>query len=461
MPLQLEIISEHQELVGDDATREFGENGGTIGRSLENDWILPDPVKYISSRHAVIDYKGGIYYLVDISTNGVFVNDERDPIGKGNPRRLFNGDLLRMGDFEIRVAIDQGESIAMPLEGARTDYPEPIEQAVPEYNFSSSMQLLDESELTEDSAFAAAFELAPAATQRSSVDTDPKNADYSDIFEDLAAHVEARMDAPKESKPAADKAADIEFSSDDLFDAFLDGIGVSRADLHKDVDPARVMQNAGEVLKEFIEGSSRLLASRAHLKATFRLDQTTILPRHNNPLKLAENTADSIMQMLIGEEGEYLGPRDAVREVCRDLLYHQDAFLEGMSSAFEEFADRFDPAELTASFDRHLDSKPLLGFLDKLKYWQLYCDVYPVITDKDTGRFPQAVAEEFVAAYERRIADYKRLDVDGSYEPLAATQPIRIRDLERGEPVNDEFDADSGDIDTDEMFDNDAAARQA
>jgi type VI secretion system FHA domain protein len=223
-----------------------------------------------------------------------------------------------------------------------------------------------------------------------------------------------------------------------------------------------MMQNAGEVLKEFIEGSSRLLASRKNLKSTFRLDQTTILPRHNNPLKLAENSADSIMQMLIGEEGEYLGPRDAVREVCRDLLYHQDAFLEGMSSAFEEFADRFDPAELTTSFDRHLDSKPLLGFLNKLKYWQLYCDVYPVITDKDTGRFPQAVAEEFVAAYERRIADYKRLDADGSYEPLAATQPLRIRSHDDARPVHDESAASNDtDIDLDDSFDADAAANQA
>ncbi len=47
MALHLEIISEHREIVGDDAVREFTEDGGTIGRSLQNDWILPDPDKFI------------------------------------------------------------------------------------------------------------------------------------------------------------------------------------------------------------------------------------------------------------------------------------------------------------------------------------------------------------------------------------------------------------------------------
>ena len=114
MSLKLEIISEHREIVGDDAIREFHGEGGTIGRSLNNDWILPDPDRFISGKHATIDCKGGTYYLADLSTNGVYVNDENEPIGKGNPRRLFNGDVLHFGDFEISVTIDEGEGLEMP-----------------------------------------------------------------------------------------------------------------------------------------------------------------------------------------------------------------------------------------------------------------------------------------------------------------------------------------------------------
>ena len=69
-------------------------HGGTIGRGLQSDWILPDDQRYISGRHAALDYKGGGYYIADISTNGVYINDESEPLGKGNFRRLFDGDRL-------------------------------------------------------------------------------------------------------------------------------------------------------------------------------------------------------------------------------------------------------------------------------------------------------------------------------------------------------------------------------
>jgi type VI secretion system protein ImpI len=317
MALQLEIISEHREIVGDDAVREFIEDGGTIGRSLQNDWILPDPDKYISGRHATIDYKGGMYYLADVSSNGVYINDEDEPIGKGNPRRLFDGDRLRLGDFEITVSIDRGESIVMPLEEEQTVSPEPLEQAVDEVSLRTGMNLLEEEELTDDEEFESAL--------FSSEKSEDEDFDAFDIAVNEASAIAALSD------DEADQAKEVKVTSDDLFDTFLDGLGVNRGDLHPSVDPAEVMQNAGEVLKEFVDGMGKLLYSRANLKTAFKLDQTTVLPRHNNPLKLSENTMDSIMQLLVGREGEYLGPRDAVREVCRDLLFHQDAFLDAMS----------------------------------------------------------------------------------------------------------------------------------
>ena len=108
MTLRLEIVSDHRDLVGDDAVRVFSDSGGTIGRSLQNDWILPDPDRYISGRHATIDFQGGIYYLLDTSSNGVYVNGDCEPLGKGKSQRLFDGDHLRFGDFEIVVSIDTG-----------------------------------------------------------------------------------------------------------------------------------------------------------------------------------------------------------------------------------------------------------------------------------------------------------------------------------------------------------------
>jgi type VI secretion system FHA domain protein len=403
MPLRLEIISEHREIVGDDAIREFREDGGTIGRSLQNDWILPDPDRFISGRHATIDYKGGIYYLVDTSTNGVYVNGDCEPIGNGNPRRLFNGDTLRFGDFEMVVSIDSGESLVIPAPPAPSVVPDNVELLIPEDSLLTGVQLLDDDEITGDDDFQTAL------FSESVVEADVETLEAA--FDQDEQPVEPPPHPKHESHPLAE--ADL--VATDLLDSFLDGLGINRSEMHPSVDLGEIMQNAGEVLREFVEGTAELLTSRANLKNTFRLDQTTILPRHNNPIKLAANTKDSIKQLLVGKAGEYLGPRDAVREVCRDLLFHQEAFLDAMISSFVDFAERFDPDELQLGFDRELDSKFLTKFRNKTKYWDRYGDLYPTLTEKGGGRFPLMFSEGFVSAYERHIAEYKRLGTNDNH----------------------------------------------
>jgi predicted component of type VI protein secretion system len=403
MPLTITIVSEHRDLVGDDCVREYYEEGGTIGRSLENDWILPDPDRYISGRHATIDHKGGMYYLADTSSNGVYMNGEIEPIGNGNPRRLFDGDRMRMGDFEFEVRIDKGESLVMPLEPEPSVAPDNIEQFVDEDVIETGMQLLDEAEITGDDEFQSL--LFGGEPEKAKPEPEPEP--------EPKAEIESAND-----ESAGKKSERVEVTAEDLFDSFLDGLGVSRVELHPSVDRPEMMMTAGIVLREFVEGTIRLLAGRANLKSAFRLDQTTVLPRQNNPMKFSDNTNDLIKQLLVGAEGEYLGARDAVREANRDLINHQNAFLEAMNSAFIEFADRFDPDELQAGFERTMKTR-LFAFMNKGKYWDLYRELYPIMTEKGGGKFPQMFGEEFVKAYERQVTKYRRHDREGTGEPAS------------------------------------------
>lgn len=401
MTLQLKIVSENRDIVGDDSEREFREDGGTIGRSLENDWILPDPDRYISGRHATIDHKGGIYYLLDTSSNGVYINDEVEPIGKGNPRRLFDGDRIRMGEFEFTASMESGESLAMPLDSESSGAPDHNDERAEEVSPRTGVKLLDEDELTGDDEFQSVLFGKPVG----------KPTDKP-VRKKASPKKPKPKSAKKGAKPVRKKAPKnpVNVSADDLFDSFLDGLGISRAELHPSVNRPEMMLTAGHVLREFVEGTINLLAGRANLKNTFRLDQTTVLPRHNNPLKFSESPGDLLKQLLVGDEGDYLGARDAVREACNDLMHHQNAFLDAMNKAFVEFADRFEPGELQAGFDRATPSSKLSFFKKKSNYWDLYRDLYPIMTEKGGGRFPQMFGEEFVRAYERQVAEYQRHD---------------------------------------------------
>ncbi|HEY7378065.1 MAG TPA: type VI secretion system-associated FHA domain protein TagH, partial [Steroidobacteraceae bacterium] len=106
MALRLRVVSEHAAILGAEGTKVFGVHGGSIGRSSDNDWILPDPERYVSGHHASIEYRDGSYWLTDTSSNGTYRNQDTAPVSDSGPLALEDGDRLRMGDYELVVTID-------------------------------------------------------------------------------------------------------------------------------------------------------------------------------------------------------------------------------------------------------------------------------------------------------------------------------------------------------------------
>jgi type VI secretion system FHA domain protein len=88
---------------GDPVSMALNEHGLSIGRANHADWTLPDQRNFISSLHADIDYIDGQYVLTDRSTNGTFINGNSQRLT--GPHALRDGDLIRVGQYEIRVAL--------------------------------------------------------------------------------------------------------------------------------------------------------------------------------------------------------------------------------------------------------------------------------------------------------------------------------------------------------------------
>src|SRR5579864_4623052 len=106
--LRLRVVSDQRRSLADRSSAIFSVEGGTIGRSADNDWVLPDPMRYVSAHHARVQFREGHFYLQDVSTNGVYVNDDMEPLAKrgSSGYRLTNGDVLRMGEYQIVAAIE-------------------------------------------------------------------------------------------------------------------------------------------------------------------------------------------------------------------------------------------------------------------------------------------------------------------------------------------------------------------
>ena len=83
----------------------------TIGRGADNDLVLPDPDRLISKTHCVIEDHGGNIVVLDISTNGTFLNYGKVPLGP-TPTPLNDGDVLLLGNYELVVEMARAAAAA-------------------------------------------------------------------------------------------------------------------------------------------------------------------------------------------------------------------------------------------------------------------------------------------------------------------------------------------------------------
>jgi type VI secretion system FHA domain protein len=441
MALRLQIISRHRQSLGERGGMEFGHNGGTIGRSLESDWVLPDGQRYLSSRHASIDFRSGSYYIVDTSTNGVYVNDAEQPVGRGNPQRLFTGDRVRIGEYEMSVEItdedDTRETLANdrhvdPVAKAqRVPPPDPTraDMVAPHEITAVGIEMLisEEAEVGQiqrvNKANAAnlrlADEVAPAkpkqgqppaeapAAERPSPAPPPPPKRIEPPPVSAAARITERgsppapklppaAPAPKPPVPGtpAQTAAPGAASS---LDAFFRGAGLPAQRLD-DGAAEQVLHRLGQVMREVVLGVSENLHLRAEQKNIMRVPTTTIQPQNNNPLKFSAGIEEALNNLLFRESAEYLSAVEAVRETFGDIKQHQQHLLAAMRTAVSDYVGRLDPEELESKINN--GRVGLINAANKLKYWDLFKDLYQVVSQHQPGQFPHQFIEELARAYE-------------------------------------------------------------
>jgi predicted component of type VI protein secretion system len=119
MTVTLRVVGRRAESLGALSRWTFGVQGGSIGRAADNDWVLPDPDRLLSNHHAQIEVDGTELRIVDLSTNGIFVNGAREALGHRRSHRLTDGDRLRLGPYRVEVSVTTvSHDATAPLAGS-------------------------------------------------------------------------------------------------------------------------------------------------------------------------------------------------------------------------------------------------------------------------------------------------------------------------------------------------------
>jgi predicted component of type VI protein secretion system len=397
MALKLTIIDDQHKQPGQGGSIVFGVGGGGIGRAHDNDWVLTDAQRYVSAHHARVQFRDGAYYLLDTSTNGVYVNDGTVPIGRRAPYPLRDGDRLRMGEYELAVSIDSERGEAPEASSIFPITPEPLttnsiasrgdigielnvrDLLPPDASPSNRMGAVDvfgQSMLTEDTGL-----LAFDSGQR------PSPAD-------LRPAAPARRE-PRLANRSAENAAGIE--------AFCRGAGIDVKQLPADA-AARMLQLAGVLLREALLGLKGLALAQREIRDQTHIEVGKEDPQHIGLTGLPVD--DLLLRLMIGHDRRDLDAVQWVRDMLVSTRRHDIATMRALHTALGEFLARLDPRAMA-----QVDGRASGGATGNGESSGLAAR-FRSITEMPAGKFPhlfaEAFARAFVAAFKQTNGEHSR-----------------------------------------------------
>jgi len=387
MALRLTIISDQAGELGELATKVIDHAGGSIGRADDNEWVLPDPLRYISAHHARILYRNGAYIVEDTSTNGLFLNDDPEPVGRLGPQPLRSGDTLRLGAYRIGVhdndtPVADASAIvsfsappsAADADGMQRDIGVDLnisELLVNDAELSAARRafdpwgnpVTDSAVLRFDHAQQAARRTqaapaAPAATAAVAPAPGPRPAGAPQPHSGSA------------PGPGAARA----------LDAFCRGAGVDSARLPGD-GRDRLLQLAGLLLREALVGAKELARTQREIRQSSGLRAVADEPERAALQSLP--VEDLLVRLLVGHEKQQLDAVQWLRELFGLASRHDAALMRALRPALAEFTQRLDPSQLSPGTPAS--------------------DRFRSITEMPEGRLPHLFAESLARHFNAEI----------------------------------------------------------
>jgi type VI secretion system FHA domain protein len=413
----------------------------SIGRDAQScDWVLPDPEKLLSRRHCEVVAVADGWQVRDLSSNGTFLNQSPQPVGRDQAAALGDGDRLRLGNYEIEVRLSSFAAAPMPASAPAWPAPAPTpawSSSAPAWSVPAaggpalSQAAVPGLDTPAGNPFAApvadhapaagsafpAPSLRPAAGAAQQV---PADWGRSILMPSQGARAAPawppRTQAPAPTKPAAPAGpAPTEQAPAAAWPPEPVGAeGTTRRATPPPapaaapvrgpaVAPATVPATGGEaqaMLAVAVSGLRALLVSRGLVKREFRIEATVLGTGYNNPLKFGA-TDEQALQALLDPRAD---GRRALEEAVADLTLHQVAVLEATQAAARALLERLAPPALEAE---DAGGGLFAGSAEK-RLWLAYKKRHAQLLAQLEDDFDSAFGIAFARAYEQAVGRGRR-----------------------------------------------------
>lgn len=206
---------------------------------------------------------------------------------------------------------------------------------------------------------------------------------------------------------SSDKGDSGEVLEGDLMAALIGGMGL------QDLQPTprfdhHAMQELGQMLSMFSQGTVALLSSRSILKRGVKAEMTVILDEANNPFKLLPSGKSVLMQMFGSRMPGFMPPKQSVRDALVDLQAHQLGMIAGIRALIASMLQSFNPQQLEeeARQDGAISRLSLPGSR-KAALWDHFSKRYSETAGEIEDDFHTLFGEAFLHAYDMEVNQYK------------------------------------------------------
>lgn len=413
---------------GRDSFYTFDTNGGSIGSSELDNWVIQDDQMSIQPNHLVIKFVDGmfcVFALHKIYINGAYFDAANNRI------RLQTADILEIGKIRIKVSINLDgidrsaqlstppeylistvvnpldELIAQPANSNMADYLKSIEPTVDGNHYSDPLKLLESEHLTTLNETIDKNELEKVLN--SNVDLSQTTNGNNDVL------AESFMDIPQfESKLSNIPSpysmdVQLEHSLRDVvsMNSLTDNEYTYLNPIIKNINPELNFHNSKQVydfLDEVGKTIYEVIQGILSIQKQVHISDTQLRPLEDNPLRLGLDYATTI-DMLFSEAKSpvHLSAHASVAELLNNVILHQQANSIAIDEALKALLEAFSPNVLEDRFKKYRKTEDSVNEQDPKWIWEMYSNYYKELVSSRQQGFKKLFKEVYDQVYNREL----------------------------------------------------------
>ena len=431
------------------------EAGVQVGRSTSMDWTLPDPDRHISSHHFDVKFQNGGFYLIDTSTNGLFIDGSRHRLAAPHP--LQNGQRFQVGHYYITVDMAAGvpaasmppaaAPVAPPPAPVDADpwaigggpatpiNPNPTPQRNPFDDFAGDFLVNPTPSAAPPVPPPAAPPSVPGLQQPSPAPAvseqsgspfgQPAAAPYPGVPAAAPSPMSAPPAAPSPgfvTPPApvapafapatpsigapglqqppvsiAPTSAVAASGQANIMKAFCEGAGLP-AEMATQADSEAFARELGRSMRVISQELMSMLQDRASAKQFTKGGERTMMgATENNPLKFLPDATQALEVMFLKPRQGFMAGATGIETALSDVRLHQMAVFAAIQPALLKLLEDLAPESIDAD-----TGGGLLGGNGKRKAWDTYVERWDAKVEENDngmlGAFLKHFAESYMAA---------------------------------------------------------------